>query len=77
MAFCTLHDALPRTLSPERALYAWEVLQGRREPLNASDELFISRIKRLYIPRNYAPQDYLDMYPKVPESYKATLGVRK
>jgi hypothetical protein len=77
MAFCVLLNGKSATLSREQGLAVWEVLNGRREPANEAQAEFVGNVKRLYLNRANAPQDYLDMYPEIPESYKSTMGVRK
>lgn len=64
MAFVVFTDGTTRTLKPEQALAAWEVLNGRREPASDAQAVFCGRIRRLYLNRENAPQDYLDMYPR-------------
>lgn len=76
MAFVRFIDGRTTVLPAEKALAVWEVLNGRREPENDRQAMFCSRVQRLYLNRNNAPQDYLDMYPQVPESYKSVLGIR-
>ena len=63
MAFCVLTTGKTTTLSKEQALAIWDVLNGRREPENDKQSQFVGRIKRLYLNREYAPADYVRMYP--------------
>lgn len=80
MAFCVFTDGKTTTLKPEQALAVWNVLQGRIEPENAAQRAFCDRVKRLYLNRENAPQDYLEMYPKgydVPNNYAAAMGKRR
>ena len=77
MAFCILINGKTCTLKPEQALAVWDVLQGHSEPSNDKQRTFCDNVRRLYLNRNTAPQDYLDAYPSVPESYAGTLGIRR
>lgn len=69
MALCVLQSGKAMTLKPEQALVVWDVLQGRREPGNEKLNNLCSQVKRLYLNRHSAPQDYLAMYPQ-PENAK-------
>lgn len=63
MALAVLQGNKPVILQKDQALGLWEVLQGRKEPENDKQEQFASRVERLYLNRQYAPSDYLEMYP--------------
>lgn len=55
----------PVILQKDQALAVWEVLQCRKEPENEKQRIFCDRVERLYLPREYAPGDYLQMYPSI------------
>jgi hypothetical protein len=74
MAFVKLVDAPPRVLNREQALSLWEVLKGRQEPLNKAQAIFASKVDRLYIPYEYAPEDYKEMYPEPIETEERELS---
>ncbi len=63
MALAVLQGNKPAILSKEQALAVWEVLQGRREPENDKQAEFVGSIERIYMPYEYAPADYCQMYP--------------
>lgn len=42
----------------------WRVLNGEVKPENDKQDAFCSRVKRLYLNRENAPQSYLDRFPQ-------------
>jgi hypothetical protein len=63
MALAVMQGNKPVILQKDQALALWEVLQGRQEP-NEKQAVFCSKLERIYLNREYAPSDYLEMYPE-------------
>jgi hypothetical protein len=72
MALAVLIGNKPAILSKDQALAVWEVLQGRQEPSEKQAE-FCSQIERLYLNYEYAPADYIQMYPEPVEEQEREL----
>jgi hypothetical protein len=74
MGLAVLTGNIPKILSKQQSLAVWEVLQGRQEPANDKQAEFCSKIERLYLNYEYAPQDYRDMYPEPVEQPEQELS---
>lgn len=64
MAFVVMSNGKTKTLSREQGLVIWDVLNGRTEPQDDKQRIFVEHIRRLYLNREYAPADYITMYPQ-------------
>lgn len=60
MAHIELNDGKRTSITSEQGAKIWEILQGRREPDNKAQELYVSKIRRIYLNWRNAPDDYIE-----------------
>lgn len=61
MSFVVFNNGTNKHLTPEQGLALWEVLQGRVEPTKQQEQWCLN-IKRLYLNKYTAPEDYIQRY---------------
>lgn len=47
----------------DKAVTLWWVQEGGKKPVNRAQAAYISRVRRIYLDRTFAPVEYLEKYP--------------